>query len=413
MTHKYHYLVVIALLAALPVRSQETYTAQQGQGYQTDVFFSFANGIVGTAPTDNWDIAFDATGPFSIAIRINDGNNRRMAVYPNSGIEGWASVDTLGFHSWAKRTNQIDQWSNGAFNTAFSSDPMNFGWGTYTGAPLYQVIGDSIYIVERPDGAALKLRIDNLDNGVWNFTYADIDGSNEVSETLLMSDHPNRNFIYYDFSTGATVDREPDFNTWDMVFTRYVGPTTYGMFPTTGVLLNAGIAGAIAEGVDVETAEHTAFDLLDNNIGVVGNGWRVLDNFQWQMVSDLCYFVESQSGEIYKLIFTDFTGTSTGETTFTTEVVSGSNVTTVNRASTLQLYPNPSADGLITINGMGDANGRVDVEVYSIDGRLVLSTSEAAFGDQLRLNLSSLPYGQYLLLLRSAQAVDLLRFNKH
>lgn len=407
------YTTVLFVLFSHFLVAQNEYTAQQGAGYANDVFFSFADGIVHTVPTGNWDIAFDATGPFSIAIRINDGNDRRLAAYPNSGIEGWDAVDTTGFHAWPKRVNSVDQWSNGAFNNTPSSDPMYFDWGVYTGPPLYQVQGDSIYIFERPDGHALKLRIDNLDNGVWNFTYADIDGSNEVSETLLMSDHPNRNFIYYDFSTGTTVDREPDNNTWDMVFTRYVGLTSYGVFPTNGVLLNANIAGAAAEDVDVETAQHTDFELTTDNISVVGNGWRVLENFQWQIVPDLCFFVESQSGEIYKLIFTNFTGTSTGETTFITEVVSGANVSTASRISSLNLYPNPTVDGTITIDGLGDVNGRADIEVYGVDGRLVLHTSEAVYGDQIRLQLTEVPRGQYILLLRTAAATDILRFHKH
>lgn len=405
---KARYFTLIFLFIGFAGYSQTAHTIEQGAGYAEDVFFSLENGIVGTAPTANWDLAFEVTGPFSIGIRVNDANGRDLAVYPNADIAGWDNIDTTGFAGWPKLYNSIDLWENGAFNTNLSGSLSDYGWGTYSGPPLYQVIGDSLYIITRPDASALKLRINNLDNGLWSFTHANLDGSNETTITIDMDDYPERNFIYYDFVTGI-VDREPANFAWDFVFTRYVGPTSYGFFPTTGVLLNTGRRAAMAEGVDVTTVNHQDYPLADDNIGTIGNGWRVLENFAWQIVEDLCYFVQSPAGDIYKIVFTNFTGTSSGITEFTTEIVS---TASVNEAASLgaAIYPNPYAGGSLILSGL---EGTATVDVFSANGQHVASTQVNAAGKRAELPLEFLPAGAYIIQVQQNGAFQSLRLLKH
>ena len=402
------YTTLALVLIVLSGYAQTSHTIEQGAGYANDVFFSLENGIVGTAPTANWDLAFEVTGPFSIGIRVNDANGRDLAVYPNADISGWDNIDTTGFAGWPKLYNRIDAWENGAFNTSPSGGPSDFSWGTYTGPPLFQVIGDSLYIITRPDASALKLRINNLDNGLWSFTHANLDGSNEVTTTINMDDHPDRNFIYYDFTAGI-VDREPASFAWDFVFTRYVGPTMYGLFPTTGVLLNTNRAAAMAEGVDIGTVNHQNYALTTDNISTVGNSWRVLDNFQWQIVSDLCYFVQSPAGDIYKIIFTNFTGASSGITEFTTEIVSGASVDETARLSAIA-FPNPYTAGALTLQGI---EGTATVDVFALSGARVLTTQVNAAGNKAELALDFLPAGAYLIQVQQNGKIETLRLVKN
>ena len=168
------------LAATAGATAQTEHVIEQGANYSEDVFFSLEAGVVATQPTGNWDLAFDVSSPFSNAVRINDGNGRALAVVPGVDISGWADVDTAGYSTWPTLYNGLDTWVNGAFNVGTSDDPSDFGWGTYSGPPLHQVIGDSIYVFTLEDGTAYKLRIDLLNMGVWTFTYAALDGAGPV-----------------------------------------------------------------------------------------------------------------------------------------------------------------------------------------------------------------------------------------
>lgn len=378
-----HFLVgAFALAATLPLTAQTAHTITQGEGYANDVFFSLANGIVAEVPSANWDIAFEVTGPFSAGIRVNDGNYRELTTYPGGDISAWAEVDTAGMSEWPRLYNGLDLWENGAFNVSPNGDPSDFSWGTYTGPPLHQVVGDSIFIVSTPEGEALKLRIDNLDNGTWNFTHSALDGSDENSVAIEMADFAGKNFVYYSFSAGI-VDREPAATDWDFVFTRYVGPTIYGMFPTTGVLLNRDRAAAVAEAIPVDEATFVPADLQFENISAIGNEWKELVDFQWQVVPDLSYFVQAADGGVYQIWFSSFEGSATGVTVMNAQPISGASVESI--ASTFVAYPNPIAGGTLRLDG---ADGLW--EVRDITGRSMLNF-QARYG----LQVDELPAGTY------------------
>ena len=377
------------------VAAQPGYSVVQGANYVDDVYFSLENGVVATVPAGNWDLAFEVTSPFSIGIRLNDGNGRELAVYPNGDLTSWATVDSTGFGGWPKRNNGLDLWENGALNTGLSGDPMDFGWGVYTGPPLHEVVGDSLYILKRPDGSAVKLRVEQLSGGVWSFTHANLDGSNEVSVDIAMADFSDRNFVYYDVVTGV-VDREPATGTWDLLFTRYMGPTQFGFFPTTGVLINRDRLGAKADGVDVEAALPADHPMDAENISVIGNDWKTLVDFVWQIVDDRCYFVADGSGNVFKLVFTGFTGSSTGVTTFNVFPMNSVGVAEAGPAGVgesmgLQMYPNPLGDGGLWLAGW---TGAWEVSVFSLAGELV---AQGRGSEGVPVELGGLAAGTYVV----------------
>lgn len=376
--------------------AQTAITLDQGEGYANDVFYSLSDGVVATVQSGNWDLAFDVTSPFSNAIRVNDGNGRELALYPGGGVEAWDAVDTAGFSEWNRLHNGLDSWFNGAFNVGTTSDPSDFGWGEYTGPPLHQVIGDSIYIIGLPDGSARKLRIDLLNMGEWTFTHAALDGSDEETVVMNMSDTENRRFLYYSFSEGW-IDREPALDSWDFVLTRYVGPTTYGMYPTTGVLLNADRPASVAEGVAPSDAVLADFPVTDAPYTLIGNGWKTLEGWSWELVPDLSYFVQANNGDVYHLVFTSFEGSATGITTLNAELVSTLNVAEV-AASALRAFPNPVAEGPVRLTGW---QGRAEVTVWSASGRLMnrFVTADAV----VDLNASNWSSGVYLVQVQDEQ----------
>lgn len=385
---------------------------EQGPGYAEDVYVSLDNGVLATVPSGDWDLAFEVGGPFSIGIRINDGNGRQLAVYPHGDISDWSAVDSTGFHQWPKLNNRIDLWENGAFNVSTGNSPSDFSWGEYTGSPMHQVVGDSIYVIQNST-EAFKLRINVLDNGVWNFTYASLDGSFEEERSLDMGDYVGRNFIYFDLSAGEVRDREPLNTEWDMVFTRYVGPTSYGLFPTTGVLLNRGRFASKAEGVDVSSASHLDHPLTADSINTIGNHWRVLENFAWQLVPELCYFVESGEGNIYKLWFTEFGGSATGLTVFEMEMVSSVSVHERGKTEALLLYPNPSFDGQFRLSGFDQSAAFAELRVFDLSGTLVFQEEFRSQGRELAMDFGFLAKGMYILTVSHREGVELIRFQKH
>lgn len=387
--------------------AQTAHSVEQGANYASDVYYSLETGVVATVPADNWDIAFEVTSPFAIGIRINDGFGRELAVYPGGDLSSWDAVDSTGFSVWPKKTNGLDLWENGAFNTGFSSNPMDFGWGVYSGPPLHQVVGDSLYVFKRADGSALKLRINDLTNGLWSFTYANLDGTNEVTATVAMADFADRTYAYYHFTDGP-LDREPASAEWDLVFTRYMGPTQFGLFPTTGVLLNRDRAAAEGDGVDVAAAVHTDYTLTADSIVALGNDWKSLVNFMWEIDADRVYFVESGAGTVHKLWFTGFTGSSTGITTFNTEVASAVSVAEADRTA-LSAYPNPVADGALYLTG---CVGTGVAEVYTAAGFRVATVPFTAAGAPVALDVRALPAGTFVVRVLDGASVASFRFVK-
>jgi hypothetical protein len=228
-----------------------------------------------------------------------------------------------------------------------------------------------------------------------------------VTATLAMDDYADRTYAYYHFTDGA-VDREPATADWDMVFTRYVGPTQYGLFPTTGVLLNRDRAAAEADGVDIAAAVHTDYTLTADSIVALGNDWKSLVNFMWEIDADRVYFVESGSGAVHKLWFTGFSGSSTGITTFNTEVASAVAVAEADAAH-LTAFPNPVADGTLFLAG---CTGTGVAEVFTLAGGRVAAQPFSASGAPVALDVRALPAGTYVVRVLNGAVAASYRFVK-
>ncbi|MEO0403973.1 MAG: hypothetical protein AAF193_03805, partial [Bacteroidota bacterium] len=339
---KFYSFIFLLNLVAL-ASAQTTVEISQGASYADDVYVSMSEGEVSTTDGTNWDLAFEATSAFSIGIRINDGHGTLLKSYPNGDVEDWDNVDTTGYSGWSQLNNRIDLWSNGAFNISQVGGGSDFSWGYYTGDPLHDVVGDSIYIVSTIEGAVKKLRLDLLDGGEWTFTHANLDGSDEVQETFNITEYPNKNFAYYSLDDSAFANREPEGAEWDMVFTRYFTMTAFGPGATAGVFMNRGVEMIQADGVDVNTVLYTDYTWTthEENISVIGNDWKSLnDMFMWEVVADRAYFVKDQEGDIYKVIFLTFEGSQTGNASYTSELITGASVEEL-FAKDLVAFPNP------------------------------------------------------------------------
>jgi len=404
--------ITFLLFLIVPSKGQTDVAVSMNTGYTDDVFVSMANGEVSTVSSMDWDLAFDVSSSFSTSIRINDGQGTQLFIWPNGTIDEWNEVDTVGLSAWGSINNELDSWDKGAFNVSNSGSPSDFSWGYYTGDPLHDVVGDSIYLLKTLTDDWKKVKIELLDAGEWTFTLADLDGNNEVQENFAMADYAERNFVYYSVNNEAFLNREPEANSWDLIFTRYYGQTAFGPGGTAGCLANKGIELIQADGVDVSSVEFSDYVWVTEDISVIGNDWKGLNaDFMWEIVADKCYFIKTLSGDIYKLIFTSFEGSENGNLSYTTELITGSSIDESMSFDQLTLYPNPAFEKLnvlLTSKQQDQAN----VSIKDITGNTLLNDFRnlSQGVNSMELNVQALSSGMYILTVETSSNSSVSRF---
>ena len=364
-----------------------------GQGYTEQSFYSLQDGEVSNISNTDWDLAFLTEG-LNSSILINDNRNTMLYLYSNN-VSDWATVDTTGL-TWEPLHNSEVNWKKGAFTqTQNSSDPFDYGWGQYAGPPTHIVSGNRIFILAMGNGEFKKVIIESLDFGVYNFKYANLDGSNEVIESVNNADFTNKNFWYYSIQNEEVIDREPATESWDITFTPYSSEVAPGLnYLVVGALHNLGVSASQASGVPVDDANWSDYPMAED-INIMGADWKYfdMDNFVYVIEEDLSYFVQDIEGNVWQLVFTGFGGSSTGSIEFTKELIS---VTGLDESSLIDfsVFPNPS-------------NGRLDVilpiemdqayyTVVDAQGRAIVSDTWTG-GFQHTLDLYDVPSGIYLL----------------
>ncbi|MDX2002239.1 MAG: T9SS type A sorting domain-containing protein [Chitinophagales bacterium] len=406
----FYSLVTFITLSASLMAQAVTDTVSTGASYANQVWYSLNNDEVARSSKDNWDIAFEAEG-FTASILVN--TQKGLALYQTPfGVADWASFDTTGLSTWEQLIDSDTSWGYGAFNHS-SMSTFDLGWGTYN-LNTHVVTGDSIYALKLANGDWKKIKIDQLANGVYDFTYADVDGSNEVSASIAKDDMLGKSFGYYSFADQDTVMREPNKDAWDITFTRYStiinapAPTVYSV---TGVLANQGVLIAEATGVDVNTVNYNGL-AFGTEINTIGYDWKAYDNVNmvFTITDSLAYFVQLTNGEIWKLVFTGFGGSSNGNYIFSKELVYDPAVTGIEDLESkaqMLVYPNPS-NGTNTelVYSIGNAVDNAVVNVYDLTGRNVLSTlADANTGlHRLTLNTANLVKGMYIVRLSTGSA---------
>lgn len=376
-----------------------------GAGYANQVWYSLKNDEQGTQPKNNWDIAFnlkDLTAP----VMINSVGGVMLWGYPKAKATGWAgAADTTGLSTWMARYNSDTSWALGAMgNYADPTNGFDLDWGLYD-LGTHQILADSFYIIKLGNGAYKKLMIQSLISGTFTFKYADLNGNNEQTATVKKTDYTGKNFIYYSLQTGAAVDREPLAANWDLTFTQYTGfvPIAYTV---TGVLHNRGVSVAQVGGLsDKNTYTNYGAHAFETAINVIGYDWK---NSSGVIKDSLVYFIETNEGAVWKLIFTKFTSgvTGSGTISFSKQELLSAGIENARheQVASLTLSPNPSTGGNVNIvYSLKNANSTVVVNVYDMTGRTVYTQqlkSETGFY-QHQLSAGLLQSGAYIVSLQT------------
>lgn len=378
-----------------------TDTVSLGGGYASQVWYSLENDEQGSAPKNNWDIAFDASG-YGTSIHINSVTGTELWKYPVADTAGWSTLDTSGLSAWPKVYNSDTSWALGAFDKGMNlSNPFDLGWGIYN--PVTHIVsGDSLFVIKLANGSYKKLRIDALNAGVYTFTYADLNGNNLQAASLTKSNYTGKNFGYYSLQNNAALDREPVSASWDLVFTQYTTflPQPYSV---TGILHNGGVTAAHAEPVAnpamyVNWPSHT-FNTVINEIGY---DWKTFTS-SWTIDDSLVYFVQTADGDIWKMIPTGFGGSSTGNFIFTKEKLSTTSITTTGKTgASFAVYPNPAGnDGVNIVYALEQQVSQAQLQLRDVAGKVVLTAMpETGAGVQtMQLQTSGLASGLYIVTL--------------
>lgn len=395
---------MILLLSQQAVNSQTIDTVSTGAGYANQVWYSLANDEQGSAPKTNWDIAFDAT-PFGAALLANTITGTTVWVYAAGDTADWSTLDTAGLSTWTKYYNSDTTWSIGAFNQGASST-FDMGWGIYSSITHY-VTGDSIYVVKLANNTYRKLWIMQLANGAYQFRYATLDNSSDQIVSLDKINYPGKNFAYYSMQNNAALDREPVNTNWDLQFSQYTAfiPSPYTV---TGVISNIGVTVAQAMPVNVNTTLWTNYSFV-TAINEIGYDWKTLNmsTFTFDITDSLVYFVQTQTGDIWKVIFTGFGGSANGNYIFSKELISLAGTSEQEQASFIEIYPNPANENA-TITYSTKANEEVLITVTDLTGKIYYQQqqSDNAGLQQCALSTSEWATGMYIVTLQSEGKVQ-------
>jgi hypothetical protein len=414
-------LFVLITLLTLGLMAQEQKEATTGPGYANDVFYSLENGTVKTLPRNNWDIAFVAP-IMSVSVLANNGAGVEVFTWPYGTVNDWAQVDSASIDWTAMQDsllyNSLETFDMGALNAnTIPGDELDYGWGRYN-TINHHITGDSIFVIKTVSGAYKKLAIIEkaAAENTWQFKYANLDGSDEVIDTLHAGDYTGDYFIHYSIDSTKYVEREPAMDAWDLLFTRYYDYTI--PYIVTGVLTNDDhvVAQEVRE-TGMDQATHNSYEesAFASEISVIGSDWKEFNmgTFTYDLIDTVVYFVKAftdADSSYYKIYFTGFTGSTEGKYTFMQEKLSFVSTGDQEASSLLEVYPNPATD---RINLVFDYTGVSEINIFDLTGRTVYSRPYDVYGfTNMSLDISSLNPGIFLLQVKTGNELNTTRFIK-
>lgn len=405
------------LLCSTGLQAQVADSASTGTGYKDQVFYNIETGAQTASPNANWDIAFQIKG-ISSSIMINDGLGAELRSVPGSNEDSWDKpLDTTGMESWPMWNNSTASWDGGAFNMGSDYNTGDFGWGEYN-MSSHIVSGKTLFVAMLPDGSYKKIFIDALAGGVYNFRYANIDGSGEVQASLDKKNYAGKNFGYYSLSANQAVDREPVADAWDLTFGKYVemlqaGPGDPIPYPVTGVRINAGVTAAKVTDVPVNESVAPDESAFTESIATIGYDWKTfkMATNTYEISATTSFFVKAQSGNLYKLIFTGFTGSGTGRFIFAKTQLNTSSVGEEGSAGVMAMYPTVGTAGEpLSLVFSFEQPTAGEVTVCDITGRKVFARELPSTGENMfSLDVPALGSGMYFVAVRIGGSVSVQR----
>lgn len=387
-------LITLALIPfVLKAQSVKLDTVSTGANYVNQIWYSLANDEVGTAPKDNWDLAFELTG-FNSSILVNTQKTGEAVYLSPYTWTNWSAFDTTGYKSWSSLHNSDTTWEIGALSRPGTYNTEDMGWGSYD-MGSHAVLGTRLYLLVLPGNKFFQLGVKSLIAGTYTVTFKTLDDSDSTTFTIKKSDFPDKQFAYYNVETKTALNREPLKSDWDFTFTRFytnipVGGGQFLPYVVTGLLQNKGIKVAEVQKTDVINNVDYMNQTYTSRINEIGSDWKNFNNgtFKWEITDSLLYFVEDLNGDIWKVIMTDFSGSTAGNYMLSKQKLTNSSLFSFNANQEVRVYPNPSQKGsnLYVVCDFA-SNENVSITLTDHTGKIVYQSSVLSVNGFVALEL--------------------------
>ena len=392
---------IFSFLIVQSTFSQETtVNLSLGAGYANQVYYKLSTQTQTDFVANSWDIAFLRTSNYNFGLRVNDGIGIEVFEAANSASD-WSTIDVANEASWSRVYNSDTTWSDGAFTQGSAT----YGWGEYN-STTHHVNGTIIFVLKYVDGSFKKFICEDFYGG-YSIKYASWDGSSwgeDKTATIANSNNTANNYNFYSLQNDNEVVAEPAATDWDFVFRKYTTDISMSngssvKYNVTGVLQSDAVTVAKATGDDASNLTYS------ENINSIGSDWKSynMQASSYDVNSDSKYYIKDENGTIYKLYFTQFTGSTLGNIEFNFEdVTQALGLDTVGESVTFGVYPNP-INSSKKINIIFDVNkvnkNENNVEIFNLSGQRVLKTNltnTQGFYNK-EVDLGSLNSGVYML----------------
>ena len=389
-------LTSFAIATTLCTIAQETIDVSMGAGYTSEVYYKLDTQTAITFQADSWDVAFLRNDDFNLSVRVNDGIDIKVFEVADTP-EQYGSVDVSNQNDWVELVNGNTNWEDGAFMQGSAT----FGFGEYNPATNH-VEGTIVFVLQYDDGSYRKMIIEDY-FGAYTFKYATWGGStwsSDTTATVANTSNPDNRYNYYSLQNNQELIAEPSEDNWDFVFRKYtsfINPPGQN-YVVSGALHNPNVT--VAQNQETSDADPNGLDYLEE-INTIGYDWKSFTG-TWNIDSDQKYYVKYENNTVYRMYFTDFGGSASGDLSFVLQDVTDLlGFESISENLSFGMYPNPSLDGTVTIvyENKNTAAATNTIRVYAVNGEQVYETTTLnnnGFFTQ-QLDLSFLDSGMYVL----------------
>ncbi|WP_162274031.1 T9SS type A sorting domain-containing protein [Polaribacter reichenbachii] len=419
MKTKLHALIIMLLTINSVSAQKTTANVSMGGGYSNASYYKLSTKTEVNFSDFSWDIAFLRTSATQFGIRIND--NQAYNVFEASNdLNDWDTIDLANEANWTRLHNSLETWTKGAFDNGSAT----YGWGEYNPSN-HHVEGTVIFVIKFNDGRFVKFINEDYFGG-YTFKYSTWNsGSSTWGEdktvTIPNTNNPENRFNYYSIKNGEEVIAEPAMSDWDLKFTRYIteipnaddvsgfdAKAGGSYYLVRGSLLNEDLEVAINDEPD-GTATNPSLTYA-TEINAIGRKWAKVKDLYTRYVDPYeIFYVKYPDNTVYRLYFTNYEGSATGNITFQfKDVTAALGINDVSDNVSFGVYPNPSIDKQINlvydINKLTDSKN--EVSIYTITGKKIFNTSlksNSGFYNRT-LDLSNIPSGIYILKFNSGNS---------
>jgi hypothetical protein len=406
--------------------AQEFAQVATGAGYQNQAFYRLSDNNVAQLPNESWDLAFSMTGQFNVGIAVNESTTSitgapaaELVIYQTSLRDFSVAVDST--HLAGRILNDESSWAEGGALSlvANPADPFDFGWGSYSPV-THTLSGTRVFAAKLRDGSFKKFIVSSFAGNTFTLKYANFDGSDEKTVAINRGDYPENVLVFFSFSTGEVL---APIGTWDLMFGRYLTKLDDGEgnildYPVTGVLSNGMIEAVKLQGVNPATVNYTEYlDSFSTRLDVIGHDWKAFSFTQgWVIPQDLVFFAKTPSNEVYKLVFVDFEGSSTGVSTIekTALGILSSSRNLQSSFKEASVFPNPVVDQSTVVFTAERSYAQLPLVIRDLSGRILWQAAVRADEGLNAIAIPALPLapGMYFLSVGLPQDQFTLKFIK-